>query len=645
VLPIVVAVGALGMGASVVAAQRGATAANTAEIAERCRGPEHRQFDFWLGAWEVRDSAGALLGQNDITRVSAGCALHEDWRGAGGGVGISVNTYDAALGKWTQRWVGAGATLWLEGGLEDGAMVLAGTAPRTTPRGPVLDRITWTPLPDGRVRQTWDISTDQGQTWMPSFVGFYSRRPVGAAAIDTLVLEGHARFLADDLLEGRGTASRGERLAALYLEAQVQRLGLQPLPSASDFRLPVPLTGVHVRSEDAALRLAGQGGARTLRPPDFYHPGGSGAAFRDFGGDLLLAGSASGALAALEDHMELSGRVVVLTPPWDGVDAVTAELLRRGAEGAIHLIPDGAFYERLRIVRGPTRYFLPDGVRDPANQSRLPQVIGGPELIGALALETEVDPGVVVGRARALPRNIMIDLPHVLNRRTGYNVAAHIRGADPTLRDEWLVFVAHYDHVGFGESENGDSIWNGFIDNAVGSAMLLEIARVMAADPPDRSVAFLWVTAEEQGLLGSNWFVHDAPLPLDRVVAAINLDGGAPPAPPVRWGLVGADDSAVGAAAAAVIESHGWGVDPVAIGPQSDHWPFHLAGVPVVMLFPGSALEGLSAAQADALRDRWLHPHTPRDAWSPDFPFTGLERYAALALDIGLTLANGPLRR
>jgi hypothetical protein len=208
VLPIIVAAGALGMRASVVTAQGVATTADAAEIAERCRGPEHRQFDFWLGAWEVRDSVGALLGQNDITRVSAGCALHEDWRGAGGGVGISVNTYDAALGKWTQRWVGAGAALWLEGGLEDGTMVLAGTAPRTTPRGAVLDRITWMPLPDGRVRQAWDISTDQGQTWMPSFVGFYSRRPDAAAAIDTLVLEGHALALDIGLTLANGPLRR-----------------------------------------------------------------------------------------------------------------------------------------------------------------------------------------------------------------------------------------------------------------------------------------------------------------------------------------------------------------------------------------------------------------------------------------------------
>lgn len=84
----------------------------------------------------------------------------------------------------------------------------------------------------------------------------------------------------------------------------------------------------------------------------------------------------------------------------------------------------------------------------------------------------------------------------------------------------------------------GDSIWNGFIDNAAGCAMLLEIARAMAHDPPPRSVAFLFVTAEEQGLLGSNWFVYDPPVPLDRIRAVLNLDAGAPRAPPAALGLV-----------------------------------------------------------------------------------------------------------
>ena len=144
-------------------------------ISPRCRSPEFRQFDFWLGEWQVRSPAGQLAGHNDVRSVSGGCALVEQWTGAAGGSGVSINTYDADRKRWTQRWVGDGATLWLEGALEAGAMVLRGTAPRQTPRGAVLDRITWTPLPDGSVRQAWDISPDGGATWTPAFVGIYRR--------------------------------------------------------------------------------------------------------------------------------------------------------------------------------------------------------------------------------------------------------------------------------------------------------------------------------------------------------------------------------------------------------------------------------------------------------------------------------------
>lgn len=148
---------------------------------ERCATPEHRQFDFWLGRWEVRDPDGEVVGHNEIRRVAGGCGLLEIWRGVEGGAGTSINAYEADLGRWTQRWVGTGSSLWLDGGIEkrpDGrSMVLAGTALRSTPRGPVLDRLSWTPLPDGRVRQVWETSPDGGETWEEIFVGLYVRMP------------------------------------------------------------------------------------------------------------------------------------------------------------------------------------------------------------------------------------------------------------------------------------------------------------------------------------------------------------------------------------------------------------------------------------------------------------------------------------
>jgi hypothetical protein len=146
------------------------------QLAERCTAAELRHFDFWLGEWDVRNADGELLGSNEITQVARGCGLLENWRGRAGGRGMSLNAYDSATQKWTQRWVGDGASLWLEGGLENGSMVLTGTRKRDTPNGPVLDRLTWTPLPDGRVLQRWEISTDDGEQWRAVFEGYYEKR-------------------------------------------------------------------------------------------------------------------------------------------------------------------------------------------------------------------------------------------------------------------------------------------------------------------------------------------------------------------------------------------------------------------------------------------------------------------------------------
>lgn len=146
-----------------------------------CTAPEHRQFDFWVGAWTVTDSAGAVLGTNDVTRIAGGCGLREHWRSARGGEGMSLNVWQPALERWTQFWVGADVVLSLFGGLDgDGRMVLEGE--RQMPDGPLLDRIIWTPLREGEVRQEWDVSRDGGLSWQRTFSGIYRPRDAGASA-------------------------------------------------------------------------------------------------------------------------------------------------------------------------------------------------------------------------------------------------------------------------------------------------------------------------------------------------------------------------------------------------------------------------------------------------------------------------------
>jgi hypothetical protein len=142
-----------------------------------CSGQEHRQFDFWLGTWDVLDSTGTRLGRNAISRELDGCVLHERWESARGPHrGNSYNLYDRASGRWHQAWVdNSGLLLLLTGGLREGSMVLEGRS--AGPNGAErLDRITWTPRSDASVTQVWEQSTDGGRTWTVVFNGRYVRR-------------------------------------------------------------------------------------------------------------------------------------------------------------------------------------------------------------------------------------------------------------------------------------------------------------------------------------------------------------------------------------------------------------------------------------------------------------------------------------
>lgn len=137
----------------------------------RCDSPEFRQFDFWVGEWDVT-SGGQPVGSNRITIEEDGCVVHEHWRGAGGGTGQSFNFYDRADGRWHQVWVSnSGNILSLSGVFQAGALVLEGE--RTEGGRTVRQRLSFTPNADGTVRQLWEMSGDGGATWSTSFDGLY----------------------------------------------------------------------------------------------------------------------------------------------------------------------------------------------------------------------------------------------------------------------------------------------------------------------------------------------------------------------------------------------------------------------------------------------------------------------------------------
>lgn len=143
------------------------------ERSPACSSEEFREFDFWLGEWQVSDMAGGVVGSSTIRAVLDGCVIEEHWTGAAGSVGQSYNLYDDRTATWHQTWVdNSGLLLRLDGGLVDGSMVLEGDLRGRD--GPTrLHRITWTPSSDGTVRQHWQSSEDFGETWTTVFHGRY----------------------------------------------------------------------------------------------------------------------------------------------------------------------------------------------------------------------------------------------------------------------------------------------------------------------------------------------------------------------------------------------------------------------------------------------------------------------------------------
>ncbi|MGH8130399.1 MAG: tetratricopeptide repeat protein [Steroidobacteraceae bacterium] len=141
-----------------------------------CNTPEYRQFDFWLGDWDVESPASpGRVSRNRIIRINNGCTLREEYTSPGGYAGTSLNFYDATRKLWHQTWIdNQGAALYLEGGLQGKSMVLATTADPQQ-----VNRITWTLLDDGRVRQLWESTTDGGKTWTTVFDGYYRKREGG----------------------------------------------------------------------------------------------------------------------------------------------------------------------------------------------------------------------------------------------------------------------------------------------------------------------------------------------------------------------------------------------------------------------------------------------------------------------------------
>lgn len=215
---------------------------------------------------------------------------------------------------------------------------------------------------------------------------------------------------------------------------------------------------------------------------------------------------------------------------------------------------------------------------------------------------------------------------------TVFNVVGVLPNRNGSTSEELIGVTAHLDHLGVGAPDaTGDSIYNGFLDDALSMAMILDLAKRYEQVPGNRPLVVMFFNLEEQGLLGSKALLArpDARPFLDRLKLLIEVDAGSPAGEALDWQIVGGSPNHSGAVLAdSLARARGWTTTMTAPRPISDFYPFSRRGVHVLFPIPGTHWKGYTAAErADAMK-RFDHYHDPKDEWRPDFPLVGTERFA-----------------
>ncbi len=380
--------------------------------------------------------------------------------------------------------------------------------------------------------------------------------------IDEARLRAHIKFLSDDVLEGRGTGARGGEIAAKYIAAQMEALGLKGAGANGSFYQPVSLVGVKADSA-TKLTISGRDGKESFKFADeFVAFTGAQTDEVDVDADLVFVGYGIDAPGYRwndykGDPSDYRGKILVMLvndppatseePGLFGGRTLTyygrwtykyEEAARRGAAGVILLHTDesaGYPWSVVRTSNGSWRFDIARGQNEatPFLQFRSWMTDDAAHRLMRLAGQD-----LATLRSQAATRNFQpvklglkgkINLKSEVKRVAAPNVVGILEGRDAKLRDQYVVYSAHWDHLGVGAPDKtGDTIYNGAVDNASGVASVLAIAEALAklprAQQPRRSSLFLFPTAEEQGLLGAEWYAKHPLVPLAKTAANVNLD-------------------------------------------------------------------------------------------------------------------------
>ena len=518
-----------------------------------------------------------------------------------------------------------------------------------------------------------------------SFTVIGQQRRSAGPRISEATLRAHIKFLADDLLEGRGTGARGGELAAKYIAAQLEALGLKGAGPGGSFFQPVSLVGVKANPD--TKMIISKGGTKQILTfaDDFVAFTGAQKERVDVDADLVFVGyGINAAEQRWNDYKgqpdDYRGKILVMLvndppatndePTLFGGKALTyygrwtykyEEAARRGAVGAILVHTDqsaGYPWSVVRTSNGSWRFDIERTKNDPTPFLQFRSWITEDAAKKVINLSGQ---DLDTLRTRAASRDFQpiplgikakLDLRSDVKRVAAPNVAGILVGSDPKLRDEYVVYSAHWDHLGIGAPNRlNDTIYNGALDNATGVASVIAIAEAFAnlppAQRPRRSSLFLFPTAEEQGLLGAEWYSKHPLVPIDKTAANVNLDSMNVLGPTNDFIPLGAERSTLKAVVEAVAREKGLKVSPDARpeqGPffRSDHFPFAKVGVPSISLKEGNDYVGRPKGWGEEQFRAYntAHYHQPSDEFRDTWDFRGMIQEAEIAMAIGRRIAD-----
>jgi len=485
----------------------------------------------------------------------------------------------------------------------------------------------------------------------------------------------HVRYLSHDLLEGRGTGQRGGDIAAEYIATQFAEYGLKPAGDHGTYMQKVPLVGITTEPGTTFSLIPKQGETMNLKPLDEYVGyDQTQQAQSEVDAEVVYVGYGIEAPEYKWDDykgMDVRGKVLLMLvnePPSDDPKffkgkALTyygrwtykyEEAARKGAVGVllIHQTQMASYpWEVVRNSNSGEKSFLKaDG---PALQvASWIQLDVAKRLVSASKMD--VDKMMQDAQSRdfhpiALGARLKAHMVSKVRNFESSNVVAMLPGGDRKVADEAVIYTAHYDHLGIRPDMPGDNIYNGAQDNATGCGILLELARAYsgAAQKPRRAILFAAVTAEEQGLLGSEYLGKHPPIPAGKIALDLNYDDVKPLGAPEEVEVSGAERTTFYPEVEAMAKDFRLAIRPDARPEaghfyRSDHFSLARVGVPSFSINEGMKYKGHPESWGMQQEQEYVekHYHQPSDEYHPEMDFTGDSAMARFGFALGWEAAS-----